>query len=244
MLAAGLATVLSISCGTLAPPVSVDSTSRTSTDNNKKLSVEAVEGRPQGLLLRLRSNRPLASGGKLEVHRRVGDRKPTVIRTIELSDEFTGRLRQGNLQFLDRAVVADKPLDYRLLYTPPEAHGGTPEGRRHQSRVLTLSWNEPPPTPDSVDVTMTGSRAVELRWKPRTSGVLIFRRNVLKEGAKTRRIARLGPAAHGVFVDRDIRPQGVYAYRIALAIERETFVQFGPPSEPVYVSVDGNSQHN
>jgi hypothetical protein len=60
---------------------------------------------------------------------------------------------------------------------------------------------------------------------------------VLRDDSTPERIADIGPDSAGVFVDTDVQPGVVYAYRISLAVDRGEFLQLGPPSEPVYVDV-------
>ena len=192
--------------------------------------MEPVEGQPRGLLLRLAVDMDLEPGGTLVVERRIGDGQIEEIRTIELSEERIAQIRGGKVEFLDRAVEAGARHHYRLRHRPP-ASDQTRAAGVHTSPTLTLTWREPPTRPKRIAARQVGD-VVELAWEPVEFGAVIFRRNVLEEGSGIRRIATVGPGARGQLVDRDVRPNGVYAYQIALSTTATPFPQFGPPSEP------------
>lgn len=235
--ATALAAVCAAGCATLSPPVSVsaatDRSNAPRTTSSSELELDPVEGRPGALVLRLKSSFEPPPESRLEVRRRVGRGSAQTIRTVELSSDLSTQLAEKGVEFIDRSVEPGPPLRYRLLYFE-SAEADTPDAR---SAILTVDWKEPPPRPKDVRAHADTSRAVELRWKPPNFGALVFRRNVLKREAATRRIATVGPSMNGTFVDRDVVPGAVYTYRVALSIEHEEFTQYGPPSEPLYVSV-------
>ena len=226
-----VAAVLAASCASLAPPVAVETTSRPAQDDRRPLRISAVEGRPDGLVLQLESTLE-ADTGRLQLRRKIADGPSEVIQTISVSQKFKRRLHGEGLTFIDRSVVAGAAHRYQLVYLPPRA-----EKAKHSSKLLTLTWREPPPPPTGVKAGVPTREAVELSWRPDRQGAMVFRRNVLEEGAPTRRLADLDPGSRGRYVDRDVEPGGVYTYRVALARRNDGFTQYGPPSEPLYVSV-------
>ncbi len=237
-------------CGTLAVPFSL--TNRSETPENRgaagetpaepPLTIAPIEGQPRGLMLRLSASTDLSPEGVLVVERRIGEADPETARTIELNTKRIDRLRRKDegLQFLDRAVVEGKRHRYRVVYHPParrDAASDGPDGPgAARSPTTEFTWAAPPDRPERPEVLQTGG-LVELQWEPHR-GAVVFRRNVLKDGAETRRLATVGQGARGGFVDRSARPGGVYAYRVALARDDGGFPQFGHPSEPVYVSLE------
>jgi hypothetical protein len=236
LLLAGLLCTLSPGCGTLAAPVNIAPTSQTTPPGaaaEAALAIQPAEGRPQGLLLRLTTDFQPDPGSRLELRRRVGDAPPETLRTIAVGGEVAGRLTGEGLDFLDRSVAPGRLHVYQLVYRPKS-------DERRTSAPLTVTWQKPPATPTGLHAFADTPVAVELNWRASAPGALVFRRNVLDKNAKTRRIAHLGPSAGGRYVDRDVEPGGVYAYRIALARPGEGFTQYGPPSEPLYVSVPGD----
>lgn len=241
-LGVALFTSLTAACGTLTAPISF-SPDRSSADTRSReeasLTITPIEGQPRGLLLEITARLDLEKGGELEVVRRIGDGRLDTIRTIELGTGRIEKLADGGLQFLDRSVVADETHYYRVVYLPPNRNTSTRDDRatRRDSPSVSVHWRTPPPRPNDLDAQQTG-QFVELNWSPTKSGAVIFRRNILAGQAETRRIATVGPGARGRFVDRTAKPNGVYAYQIALAREDGQFPQFGPPSDPLYVSLE------
>ena len=233
LLLAGLLCALSPGCGTLAAPVTIAPTSETARPGapaEAGLSVQPVEGRPQGLLLRLTTDFQPDPASRLELRRRVGDAPAETLRTIEVGGEVAERLTGEGLDFLDRSVTPAKRHVYQLVYRPET-------DAPRASAPLTVTWQPPPAAPTALHAFADTPAAVELNWRASAPGALLFRRDVLDKNQETRRIAHLGPSAGGRYVDRDVEPGGVYAYRIALARPNEGFTQYGPPSEPLYVSV-------
>jgi hypothetical protein len=79
---------------------------------------------------------------------------------------------------------------------------------------------------------------IEVTWDgPPQSGAVVFRRDVLAGATRFERVAELEPGFGMRWFDRDVRPAGVWSYRVSLATaDPRGFVQYGPPSEEVYAS--------
>lgn len=234
-----LATVVgAVACGSFIPPVQFsagadpDRTASAPPD----LSLQPVEGRPDGLVLELNVGFEPESGSRLVVERRRRDASK-VLKSIELDGDLARRIPETGIEFIDRSVRPGPPHHYRLSYYAPgrtPGDGGDPD---RISAVRTLEWREPPPRPEEVTARADFSRAVELRWQTEGNGALVFRRNVLEGSAGPKRLASFDSGRRGVLLDRDVRPGAVYAYRVALAAEYDEITQYGPPSESLYVSV-------
>lgn len=224
-------------CGTLAAPIEFQSLEQDRSEpesaRDSELELEPVEGRPGALVLKLTASFSPDPESRLEIRRRVDGAPPETIRTVESSRKISARIADGGVEFIDRDVEPDRILRYRLLYFAPSDR----ENPEKRSSVVRVEWKSPPRPPENVRAHADSPRTVELRWEPPTSGALVFRRNVLDEEGGTRRIASLDPVFGGVLVDRDVEPGAVYAYRIALSLENDGFLQYGPVSEPLYVAV-------
>jgi len=238
-----LLTALVAACGTLTAPISFSSADKSVGDppspGGTSITITPVEGRPRGLLLAIDAPSDLAEDGELEVVRRTDDGQPETVRTIELGTRRLEQLADDGLQFLDRSVITDNTYHYQVVYHPPTRE---PSGREDRtttspSRSVSIHWRSPPSRPNRLTARQIG-QAIELQWSPRKQSAVIFRRNVLDDREGARRIATVGPGARGRFVDRTAKPDEVYAYQIALAREYAQFPQFGPPSDPLYVSLE------
>lgn len=226
-------------CGSFAPPAPFRAQADVPTSSEKTgaLGVRPVEGRPDGLVLALHFDVDLDPGSRLVVERRVGSDEPERLRTIELDGDRARRASEEGIEFIDRSVQPDSTIHYRVAYYRPGRSPGPDTSPDRRSPVRTVEWSSPPSRPEEVTARADTHRAVELRWEPGGTGALIFRRDVLDRSAGAQRIAVLEAGERGVHLDRDIAPGGVYAYRVALAVEHDSYTQYGPPSEPLYVSL-------
>lgn len=199
------------------------------------LQIEPVEGRPNGLVLRFTCACELPDDGWLQLLRARGDETAQLFRNIRLDARLRDRLTGTGLELLDRSIDP-QPTHYQLRVRA--AHDDAPGQTLHVSAPLVVRWRTPPARPAELQAHSHIAGTVELRWMaPADTGALIFRRNVLDSSARWERLARVGPSAQGIFVDRQVEPAGVYAYRVALAIDTTSTVQFGRPSEELYVTV-------
>ncbi len=231
-------------CGTIEPPLEIASISperSTRSSKQRPLALEAIEGRPNGLLLKLtaRDGHGLdASGDTIEIVRRQlgDDDSRDVLDTFRLTSKTFERLTDDEgLTLLDRSL-SPGALRYDLQWKPET-------GREKRAEPLPLvtplrvRWASPPPRPTTLRAASTMPVAVELQWHPIAEGAIVFRRDVLDEDSKLTPIASLEAASAGLFVDRDVQPGGVYAYRVALSRPSSDLTQYGSPSRTLYVSV-------
>lgn len=231
---AGLAVLAGLVCGgcaSLSPPVAFDTERPTRPQpgaSRDGLSVAPVEGRPSGLVLQLGADAPLADEGTLEIQRGRGD-STTTLRRLSLDDRIAERLAGRGLRFVDRSPPSAERLTYRVV----QRRDGSTERRV----VLDVPWGESPSEPEELDASAASTRAVEVRWTPSTSPAVLFRRNVTAGQQEVRRVATVAGSQGGTFLDRDVRPGAVYAYRVAVARRHPGFLQLGPRSRTFYVSV-------
>ena len=229
-----IAVALATACASLRPPVQFEPSE--TAQQPSALRIEASEGRPSGLVVVFSCECEPQPGQWLELLRAEGSARPTVFRTFELDADLAAALSADGLPFLDRSVEPGKTVTYRLRLRA--SRDGEPATIVQHSSPLSFEWQRPPPRPEQVLADSPVPGVVELRWKASAGErVLVFRRNVLQRQARPERIAQLGPGAGGLFVDRKVRPAGVYAYRVALAREAGPALQFGPPSQEIYVTV-------
>jgi hypothetical protein len=172
----------------------------------------------------------------LEVLRQEAGASAEQIRSVRLDQRLRTRLAGEGFEFLDRSVPSGTTTAYQIRLRASEENA--PSHSLAASEPLTVAWQEPPRRPERVHSSSEISGIVELHWAaPPTTGALIFRRDVLDDDAGVERLAQLGPQARTTFIDRGVEPGGVYAYQVALAIDTGTFIQFGQPSEEIYVTV-------
>ncbi len=223
-------------CAALRAPVAFDAPAEEQAPEETALSIEAVEGRPQGLVLRLSCDCELPDDGWLELMRGQQDGKVEVFRRVRLRGRLRAAVRGDGIEFMDRAVEAGQRVGYRLRLRSADADESS--AILATSSPLWMTWHKPPPKPEEVRADSRIAGSVELAWAPvHLDGALVFRRDVLDPNAGTERISRPDAGARGLFIDRDLDPGGVYAYRVALFLDRAGLIQYGPPSEEIYVTV-------
>lgn len=224
------------SCAALRAPVHFEASQSPEAASEPALRVDLVEGRPDGLVLRFGCSCSPPEGSWLELVRATQEQPARVHRSIQLSSELSARLHGDGVEFLDRAVAADTQISYQLRLRAAGANG--PGQLTEASTPVEVVWQKPPPRPEQVWARSPVAGHVEFGFDaPRRFRSLVFRRNVLDDGP-TERLVELDAAADGVFVDRDVVAAGVYAYRVALAVELDRGVlQFGPASDEIYVTV-------
>jgi hypothetical protein len=228
-------------CGTLDPPIDIEPVDSSPGGSGaiRLLEIEAVEGRPQGLLLRITARRSLdslPSDRRLELRRIRHDTEPETLQSVSLEPDVLERLAsEEGLTVMDRSLSPGE-VSYRVRLGADESSDDA-ASTRPLSAPLHLRWRKPPPRPTSIRTASTMPVAVEIRWHPHSEGALVFRRDVLTSDSTLRPVAVLGPDRADRFVDRDVRPGGVYAYRVALSTSSGAFTQYGRPSRMLYVSV-------
>jgi hypothetical protein len=216
-------------CASLQPPVDFDTTAP---ETDAPIRLEVVEGRPNGLLLKLHMTAQVPEAASLQLLRAEAGADADVYREVVLDEPLRGALRTDGVEFFDRNVARGLVTRYQLRLVDQE------ERVLAYSRLVRVAWHPPPARPRDLTGRATTPETVELRWEsPPGHGAIVFRRNVLVEGSTPQRIAAVGPDSAGLFVDTDVAPGVVYAYRISLALHSGSVVQLGSPSEPIYVDV-------
>jgi hypothetical protein len=180
--------------------------------------------------LRLHATDAPRPDAELTLFRRSPDGDARTLQTTQLSDTSASRLADAGLRFVDRSIGPPGDYTYRLRLK-------TPGSTERWSEPTRVAWREPPPAPEDVHCQAVAGRLVEIEWSPDKFGALIFRKSVTDHSSDFTRLGLWRPDARGLAADRDIQPDGVYAYRLALAIRTTTFTQFGRTGPPVYVSM-------
>lgn len=238
--AAGLVAGLAATgCATLTPPVDFDGTAPRETSTTARsdgLSIAPVAGRPSGLVLELGADSPPAPEGKLLIRRGRGD-SATTLRSVSVDARVVERLAGRGIQFVDRSPPTSDSVTYRLVYRRDD---GSPDRRVE----LELPWGKTPRKPQALEATAPSNRAVEVRWSPTSLPAVVYRRNVTAGREQGRPVAVLHEGHGGTFVDREVRPGDVYAYRVAVARRHPGFLQRGPRSRAFYVSVPGSENES
>jgi hypothetical protein len=85
---------------------------------------------------------------------------------------------------------------------------------------------------------------IEVYWHhTRALPVIVLRRDLVARGGY-RRVGLVEAGAAGVFLDRGVRPGGVYAYRIAYARRADGTLFFGEPTPEYFVTVPGDEDRS
>ena len=214
--------VLLCACAAFEAPVRVEATRPV---DEVTTTLRIVEGRPRSIVLEISAVAEPES--HLEIYRRVGEADYELYESVKLDERLAGALTDG-MQYIDRAPTKGSLTYVAAIVTPERVLESTP---------YTLQWNAITAPPDHVSGRALSSTTAELDWRGSASSALIFRRDVLKPGDTPKRLATVGPTAGQRFIDHELTPGGVYAYRISAAVEREGWVQFGPPGEELYVTL-------
>ena len=219
------------------------------------LSVELMEGRPNGLLLRLRVSPALKlpADARLSLWRlrSLDDEEgvPLLEQAFEADGPRRAALEGEGLGVLDAQPGApDTPIIYILRVAPP-----APE-LMLASAPLTTRWRAPAAAPGALRALADLPGIIEISWRSQPGcQTLIFRRVIDSDDPRPARIAQLPASADGVFVDRDVAPGAVYAYRLACVLEDAQGVPFfgrasgelfvvawspAPPEEPAAAPVE------
>lgn len=223
-----LAAAFAAACASLRPAVPLQE--RQAAEVVPEL--EVVEGRPSSLVLGV--HYPDARvGDVLQLMRGRGDGEPEAIAVVELHGDFLTLATEQQLGLSDDGVEVGQRYRYRADIVRDEVS-------LMSSAEVIVAWDEAPPRPEEVVVTELRSGVVEIEWRPEAPGV-VFMRDVLRPDAGTRRFDASEMSA-GSHVVRGMKPEGVYAFRVALGDNEQGFVRFGTPSEEVYVTIRGNEE--
>ena len=126
------------------------------------------------------------------------------------------RLTRRGVEIVDGAMRPGSAHAYQIVAIAD----GAPAA---ESAVVDVAWQDPPPPPSAVRARAPLPRAVELSWVACDGcGAMIFRRDVLSDGP-FERVAAVAAGRAPLYVDRDVRPGGVWSYRVALAKQAGAF---------------------
>ena len=238
--------LLSSACGALQAPVIASAQDDGRPDarpmqDQGSLTLTVIEGRPSGLLLRAQAHEAsLRDASQLVVWRRRGDEQAaTALHTLSVLPEQRRELASSRgVSIFDPSVESGQRYAYQVQLLQPQGE------RVASSAWLTLDW-APPRAPEQARAQLLqhqdGPRVL-LSWTPKPGlGALILRRDLLaQEGFE--RVAWLGSEHDHVYLDRGVRPAGVYAYRVAYARRALEAPLLGMPSPELFVSVPPSSQ--
>ena len=221
-----LALLIASACGTVRDPFQA-SDNATAAVAVTESTLNAVEGRPAGVVLRLSST--VSDAEALELFRVRDDDDATLLHTLTIDETLRVQLESG-VELVDSTVEPGHQYQYQFSVT------GKPGDRARTSNLITVRWRQPPPRPVDLAATVTFAGVVELSWESIAhAGAVIFRRDVLDEQSQFIRVGEVD-AGGGIFVDRQLDPGGVYSYRVARSLTDGDFTQFGSASEEVYAS--------
>ncbi len=190
-------------------------------------SVRVEEVRPSSVVLRI-TLRNAAEFSALDILRDDGDSELKLLQSVELSPKIAASIEGDGIVFVDRDPVANSQYVVAAVRADQTSE---------LSEVLPISLQKTPEPPNAPTATVMPG-AVELTWKSsETVGAVVFRRDLVSGQKRPERIGVVSTSAGGVFVDPNVMPGGAYAYRIALARDYGDFLQFGPPSDELYVTV-------
>ena len=228
------ALLVCLGCGAARTPVATLPLSSSAPSPEGTFTLGAHEARPGALVFALSADAEDAVEGRVVlVYRGVGDATPELHQTIELEGKRVGALGAGSLFALDRDVTPGQTYTYvaRLI------DDADPEATQTSAPMVWTCQAAPGAPPARANATSGGF--IEVEWEPEdaTQGALILRRDLLTPKAPAKRVATLGPGARGIYLDRDVTPGGVYAYRVALT-RRGEVTTLGRLSEELFVSLD------
>lgn len=237
----GLAlTALSSGCGATGPVVLTtldveDAAASKLRAEQALLKLRLIEGRPTGLLLSMSADAKLKRSpvATLALMRQLNDQAPITLHTQAITDElWQGLLSEDGLVLVDQQLEPAGRYRYWLVLAD---QGGAWTAR---SEEAAITWPAPAPQPGELSVHVeTRQASVELSWAPQgADGAIIFRR-ALGGQAPTKRLALVTPSQDHLYVDADVKPGGVYAYRIALASFVDGVPCFGPAGAERFVNV-------
>lgn len=200
-----------------------------------QLQLRLLEGRPTGLLLSMSAEAKLKHSpvATLALMRQLNNQEPITLHTLAITDElWQGLLSEDGLGLVDQQLEPGGRYRYWLALLD---QGGASSAK---SQEVAITWPKPAPQPGELSVHVESRQAsVELSWASQgADGAIIFRRE-LGGQAPIRRLALVTPSQDHLYVDADVKPGGVYAYRIALASFVDGVPCFGPAGAERFVNV-------
>jgi hypothetical protein len=226
-------------CATLVAPVSMspsDNAAKVPAASGEPLVVEALEGRPNGLLLRLKVRLPpQPSGTRLSLWRLRSlddeEGQPLLDQPLHADAARLAALSGEGLGVLDSAPGQDGQVAiYILRISPPSPMP------QLASKPLIVRWQAPMPPPRSLAARADLPGVVELTWRPAPGCQhLIFRRALGAQDPRPARLALLDAADGGLYIDRAVEPGQVYAYRVACVRTADALPFYGRATTELYV---------
>lgn len=201
------------------------------------LELRLIEGRPTGLLLSMGASAKLSTSptATLALMRQLNNKEPITLHTLAITDElWQGLLATGGLQLVDQQLEPGSRYHYWLELNDQARAPRT-------SAKASITWPALVPTPSDLTIHVeTRQASVELSWASQgADGAVIFRREIGGDPSAQRltRHALVTPAQDHLYVDADVKPGGVYAYRIAMASFVDDIPCFGVPGAERFVNV-------
>lgn len=235
-------------CGALGPVVQTQAPPTAALTAPGPLKLEIVEGRPNGLLLRIYAT-PAAQLGlgptsQIKLMRQRQDEPPITLQSLSVDDALKQRIfSPDGVQLVDQQLNPGKRYRYWLLLQ----EDATRDETRAVSEAKALRWERPLPAPKLAEpyVVAGPEPSVELRWSGAPGqGAVIFRRALAGNG-RLERLALVGPAQDHVYIDTNVSAGGLYAYRVALARfdgERAEVPCFGHPGPEIFVQINASEE--
>lgn len=196
------------------------------------LEITPVEGRPQGMIMRIKASDLATELTALDVLRTQGSQEVPVQR-IALQPKMRARVLspQGAL-LLDAGLKQEGAWSYKVRLV----QGNQTRG---ESKPTAIQWRAPVAAP-RVHIQPGRSPAhAQIGWTPKPEhGALVFRRTLAPTPTRITRHRTLGAAHAGQWLDRAVHPGAVYAYRLAHArFDEQGVPYYGFPSEDVYITI-------
>lgn len=237
---AALAALLFFGCGATGPVVWTKVEPELEAAQAQELTpleLRLIEGRPTGLLLSMGAHAKLNTSptATLALVRQLNDEEPITLHTLAITDElWQGLLAQGGLQLVDQQLEPGSRYHYWLELSD-QARAA------RASAKASITWPARVPAPSDLTIHVeTRQASVELSWAAQgADGAVIFRREIGGDssGQRLTRHALVTPAQDHLYVDADVKPGGVYAYRIAMASFVDDIPCFGAPGAERFVNV-------
>lgn len=202
-------------CASLTPAVELPQSSSPPAHSE---ALTVMEGRPSSLRMNLKTEFPAQT---LELWRSVDQLEPEKLQEISVTPELAANLSQG-IGIIDASPRVGTATYTIVMKNEDEA----------QRLQLTVEWQKILPTP-ALRGSAIGARAVHLTWASSGDGCVVFRRDVVLN-TRLGRVASL-TNCDGTFIDTQVEPTGVYAYRVATRTTDAGYIRYSEPSPEVYV---------
>lgn len=216
-------------CASLAPLIKAPPANP---DPSPSLHLELKGATGEGLRLGFGSSTLVPDLSELDLFIAKDDLDWQLYQSFSLPHPLPASLLAHEIEFLDRSADPHQPVSYLLRLR-------TPDGQERFSTLLVLEPWHLPDAPTGIEALPQPEGAIALTWSvkaPHTAR--IYRRDLLDDAPKTNLIALVDPAARGRFIDRDVVPGGVYAYRIEFMSWQGIMEVRSEPSDEIYVTLD------